>query len=103
MLCPLSCLTPIPKPYESLKPAVASTQSTPQTDGKGWRRERSGRQKSGGEGQHGAAKELHKVPAKQLTPEIGEEITRTVPQLPAKGEDVRGDTPPPPPVSAACI
>ncbi|XP_049669637.1 WAS/WASL-interacting protein family member 2-like [Accipiter gentilis] len=74
-------------PSQSLKPAVASTQSTPQTDGKGWRRERSGRQKSGGEGQHGAAKELHKVPAKQLTPEIGEEITRTVPQLPAKGED----------------
>lgn len=60
-------------------------------------------QESDGEGQRGAAKELHKVPVKQLTPEIGEEITRTTPQLRAKGEDARGDTPPPPPpVSAAC-
>lgn len=93
---------PPPNPYEPPKPTVAGAQSTPQPHSKRWREEWSRRQESDGKGQRGAAKELHKVPVKQLTPEVGEEITRTAPQLPAKGEDARGDTPPPPPVSAAC-
>lgn len=54
------------------------------------------------QGQCGATKELHKVPAKELTPEVGEEITRTASQFPEKGEDARGDTPLSRQVSAAC-
>lgn len=85
VLCALSCRTP------ASKACSGQCSQHPAAPRQGLAVGRNRRQDRDSKGQCGAAKELHKALAKQLTPETGEEITRTMSHFPAK-EDTRGDT-----------
>lgn len=79
MLCPLSYRTPKPS-----KPARASAHRILQLHGKGWQGDGTEGRTVIARGSAGQPRNCTKALAKQLTPDIGEEITRTVSHLRSK-------------------